>query len=585
VQTESPSSQDNAAAYDERPWVGQYPPDVRPELSPPTGSIWDALEHTVELYGNKSAFVFQNYGMTFRALRDHAARMSGAFQRAGVKKGDAVLVLLPNVPHFPVTYYAALRLGAAVAAVSPTSVEREIESLIRDSGARVVVTLDLLFDRVANVWQAAGVETVIVGTVTDFMPWWIRVGGRLTGKTPQPKSPVPYGGAIKSMLGFIQTGRAQKVTASVATDDVALLQYTGGTTGLPKAAMLTHGNLLANAAQMVAWFPQLTPGEETILAVLPFFHVYGVTLVMNAGLLLGANTVLIARPVTSDIFEAIRRHRPTIFPGVPTLYVALMNDERHKDYDLSSIQTCVCGGAPLPLEVKRDFEAITGGHLYEGYGLSEASPLTHAQPYDGRSRVGSMGLPVADTQARIVDDDDNPVPVGYEGELVVRGPQVMKGYWRREEETAETLRGGWLHTGDIARMDEDGWFSIVDRKKDLIITGGENIYPREIEEVLYEHPKVKEVAVVGVPHPFGGEIAKAFIVLKPGEEATKKDIIQFAGMRLSKQKVPRAVEFRAELPKSAAQKILRRVLAEEESSRQTKRGRRSHRGATTGDDD
>jgi long-chain acyl-CoA synthetase len=306
---------------------------------------------------------------------------------------------------------------------------------------------------------------------------------------------------------------------------------------------------------------------------------------MNAGLLLGANTVLIARPVTSDIFEAIRRHRPTIFPGVPTLYVALMNDERHKEYDLSSIQTCVCGGAPLPLEVKRDFEAITGGHLYEGYGLSEASPLTHAQPYDGRGRVGSMGLPVADTQARIVDDDDNPVPVGDEGELVVRGPQVMKGYWRREEETAETLRGGWLHTGDIARMDSDGWFSIVDRKKDLIITGGENVYPREIEEVLYEHPKVKEVAVVGVPHPFGGEIAKAFIVLKPGEEATKKDIIQFASVRLSKQKVPRAVEFRAELPKSAAQKILRRVLAEEESSRQTKRGRRAKRRETPADDE
>jgi long-chain acyl-CoA synthetase len=578
VQTQSEAGSDNASAYDAKPWLAHYPSDVPESLEYPEQTIWDLLEETVAVYGNRGAFVFQNYGMTFGQLKTYAERMSGALQLAGVKKGDVVFVLLPNLPHFPVTYYATLRLGAAMAAAPPTAVEREVENLIRDSGARVVVTVDLLFDKVANIWQRAGVETVVVGCVTDFMPPWIRTVGRLAGKTPKPKDPVAYGASVRPMLSFMKRGRGRTVDVDVKPDDVAVLQYTGGTTGLPKAAILTHRNLLANARQMKGWFPELEQGKETILAVLPFFHVYGVTLVMHAGLLLAANTVLIPRPVTADIFEAIKRYRPTIFPGVPTLYVALINDKRHTEYDLSSIDICVSGGAPLPIEVKRDFEKITGGHLYEGYGLSEASPLTHAIPHDGRNRVGSMGLPVPNTDVRIVDDDDVPVPVGEQGELVVRGPQVMQGYWNRPQDTAASLLNGWLHTGDIGRMDVDGWFYIVDRKKDLIITGGENIYPREVEEVLYEHPKVREAAVVGVPHPYGGEIAKAFIVLKPGETATKKDIIQFASLRLAKHKVPRAIEFRDELPKSAAQKILRRVLAEEERARQARSpGRNRHR--------
>jgi long-chain acyl-CoA synthetase len=480
------------------------------------------------------------------------------------------MLLLPNVPHFPVAYYGILKLGALVAAAPPTSVEREVENFIRDSGARVVITIDLLYYKMADVWEKCGVETVVVGTAIDFMPPWIRLAARITNKVPKPKQPVGYGGRVKTMLGFLASGRGGAAAARVRSEDVALLQYTGGTTGLPKAAMLTHGSLLSNAQQMTGWFPTLQVGKETILAVLPFFHVYGVTLVMNAGLLLAARTVLIAGGwVPTEVFESIRRYRPTIFPGVPTLYVALINDERSRKYDLSSIDVCVSGGAPLPIEVRRDFEKITGGHLYEGYGLSEASPMTHAEPYDGSGKSGSIGLPVPDTEARIINPETGEcVPVGEEGELAVRGPQLMKGYWKRPEETADVLRDGWLLTGDIARMDDDGYFVIVDRKKDLIITGGENIYPREIEEVLFEHPAVKEVAVVGVPHPFGGEIAKAFIVLKPGESATKRDITQFAGQRLAKHKVPRAVEFRSELPKSAAQKVLRRVLAEEERARQ-----------------
>lgn len=567
---------DHTSAYDTRPWLSQYPSDVPASLAYPPLTLWELLERTASAYPDRPALVFQNDGMSYRSLHRASLRMSQALSVAGVGKGDVVMLLLPNVPHFPVTYYGAMRLGAIVAAAPPNSVDREIEHLLSDSGARVVVTLDLLYDRIEPVWRRHNVTTMVVGTAVDFMPIWKRTAGRATGKVPKPKHRVNFGSGMHSMRQFLRRGRPV-APAGISAEDVALLQYTGGTTGVPKAAMLTHRNLVANAYQMRAWFPRLRDGEETILAVLPFFHVYGVTLVMNAGLLLAARTVLVPRPAPLEMFAAIRLYRPTIFPGVPTLYISIVGDRRSRQYDLSSIDVCVSGGAPLPVEVKREFESITGGHLYEGYGLSEASPVSHAEPHDGRSRAGSMGLPLPDTEARVVDAGGRPVPVGEDGELIIRGPQVMPGYWHRPEETAAVLRDGWLWTGDMARMDADGWFSIVDRKKDIIITGGENIYPREVEEVLFEHPAVLDVAVVGVPHPYGGEIAKAFVVLRAGQPATKKDIIQFAAQRLAKHKVPRAVEFRPELPKSGAQKVLRRVLSEQERERQAQRGARRGR--------
>ena len=579
MQTETRVSEGNAAAYDSRPWLRQYPPDVPRSVAPVERTIGDVLDETVARYGDSTAFLFQNYAMSYRQLQHWAGLMSASLYRAGVREGDVVLALLPNIPHFPVTYFGTLRLGAALATAPPTSVERELEYFIKDSGARTVVTLDLLYDKIANIWQRCGVERVIVGKVTDFMPPWVRLAGPFLARVPKPKQPIRYGGAVYSMRHFLGRGRAYggRIQAAASPGDVAVLQYTGGTTGIPKAAMLTHRNLLSNAHQMRSWFPSLKDGGETIMAVLPFFHVYGVTLVMNAGLILAARTILIAGGwAPAEVFEAIRRYRPSIFPGVPTLYVAILNDKRSREMDLHSIDVCISGGAPLPVEVKREFEKLTGGHLLEGYGLSEASPVTHAQPVDERGKIGSIGLPLPATEARVVDSETGvPVPIGEQGELIIRGPQVMAGYWRRSRETADVLRDGWLYTGDVARMDEDGYFYIVDRKKDLIITGGENIYPREVEEVLFEHPKVKECAVAGVPHPFGGEIAKAFIVLKPGETATKQEITQFAAQRLAKHKVPRAVEFRAELPKSATGKILRRALSDEERARQASRPRRA----------
>ncbi|HEX8917131.1 MAG TPA: AMP-binding protein, partial [Chloroflexota bacterium] len=377
------------AAYDAKPWLQHYPPDVPATLPPVSESLWDVFEDVVARHGDRPALVFQGYEMTYRTLHGHARRMSDALTRAGVEKGDVVLVLLPNIPHFPVAYYGTLRLGAIVAAIPPTAVEREVERFIRDTDARIVVTLDLLYDKLANVWERCGVQRVVVGKVTDFMPPWVRLAGPFLKRVPKPKQAIPFSREVVPFRYFLGSGREMGRDARVAPEDVALLQYTGGTTGTPKGAMLTHSSLISNAQQMVAWFPTLKEGGETMLAVLPFFHVYGVTLVMNAGLLLAARTVLIASGwAPQEVFEAIRRYRPSIFPGVPTLYVAFLNDERSRRYDLSSIDVCVCGGAPLPAEVKRQFEELTGGHLYEGYGLSEASPCTHAQPYTGFTKPG-----------------------------------------------------------------------------------------------------------------------------------------------------------------------------------------------------
>lgn len=542
----------------------------------PEQTIWEALETTVAGSGALDAYVSLDTPMSYRRLLSLSNLMAGALAGSGVRHGDAVLFVLPNTPHFPIAYFGTLKLGAAVAAAPPVSVPREIEYLIRDSGAKTIVTLDILYDRIAGVWEDCGVETVVVGSIGDFLPPHKRLLGRLLKKLPSPAAPVPYGGKVQRMPDFLQSGKGRQTDNLADPEDVAVLQYTGGTTGIPKAAMLTHANLLANARQMREWFPQLRDGKETILAVLPLFHVYGMTLVLNAALILAARTVLIPNWTPSLVFEAIRTYRPTVFPGVPTLYVAFVNDERSKIYDVSSIEYCVCGGAPLPIEVKREFELLTGGRLFEGYGLSEASPLVSAQPYTGAGEAGSVGLPVADTDISIVSaETGEPVPLGQAGELLVRGPQIMAGYWHRQDETADVLEQGWLRTGDIARMDGEGLLFIVDRSKDLIITGGENVYPREIEEVLFEHPKIKEAAVVGVPHPFGGEVAKAFIVARPGEDLTKNEVLSFARERLARHKVPRAVEFRTELPKSSSGKVLRRVLSDEEKERAQKRGSRA----------
>lgn len=588
-----------------KPWLKNYPAGVPTTIDYPNISIGSLLDQVSGAHPNADAVVFQGEVLNWKDVQALSARFAVALHNLGVRKGDRVALLLPNVPHFVVAYYGVLRLGAVVVAINPLFTDNEIEAYIKSTGPEIILTLDVLYDRLPAPEKVAGVKHVLVGNALDLMTarvrWAAGIVKRLDGwaeglgrlhsglgdrtatllealekrnhnlrrirEAPKPKAPIPFGEAVHHFRDLLIASRDQPITVEVGPEDLAVLMYTTGTTGTPKAAMLSHGNLIANAYQIRLWFPEFEVGKETILAVLPFFHAYGLTLVMNAGLVLAARSVLIPRLIMRDIFEAVQAFRPTALPGVPALFAAMVNSDRVREYDLHSVQVCVSGGAPLPVEIAERFHAITGGHLFEGYGLTEASPLTHAQPYDRSGPVGSIGMPVADTEAKLVDDEGNEPPDGQAGELLVRGPQIMKGYWNEPGDTALVLKDGWLRTGDVARMDERGFFYIVDRKKDLIITGGENIAPREIEEVIYRHPAVSEVAVAGVPHQMGGEIAKAYIVLKPGETLTAGQMKRWLSSRLAHYKVPREIEFRAELPKSPMGKILRRPLVEQEVSR------------------
>jgi long-chain acyl-CoA synthetase len=429
-----------------------------------------------------------------------------------------------------------------------------------------VVLLDQFYPRLREIHAATKVRRVIAVDVAGSLPWPARLLVHLAQRRKGERVKVPAETDTYSFRDLVQAYPPTPPGADLKPSDVALLQYTGGTTGTPKAAMLTHRNLVANSLQARAWFPRAAAGEEIFLGAIPFFHVYGLTSVLLFGVAVAAEIVMIPRPRPVDIvLEALQRFRATLFPGVPTLYAAINEHPKVGEYDLRSGALCVSGAAPLPREVFERFEALTGGRLVEGYGLTEASPLTHCTPLFGERRPASIGLPFPDTEARIVDmATGEPVAPGEDGELEVRGPQVMLGYWNRPEETAEVFHEGWLRTGDVARMDPDGFFHVVDRRKDMIDASGFKVLPREVEEVLLMHPKVREAVVAGVPDAYRGETVKAFVVLKPGESATEEEIVDFCRLHLAAFKVPRKVDFRAELPKTMVGKYLRRVLVEEE---------------------
>ncbi len=448
--------------------------------------------------------------------------------------------------------------------MNPMYVERELEFQLADAGAQTIVTVRELLPRLEAVKTKVSLKAIIITEPDEH------VRGEETGQKSTSANPEMY-----EFGDLLRRGKSQPPPSIfIDPDEVALLQYTGGTTGFSKGAMLTHFNLVSNVVQCVSWNVGAERGKERMLAVLPFFHVYGMTVTMNEAIYLAATIILLPRFQVDDCLEAINAYQPTRFPGVPTMYIGIINHPRVKEYNISSIKVCSSGSAPLPVEALKRFEELTGGKISEGYGLTEASPVTHANPFSGKRKVGSIGLPRPDTDARVVDLEtgEKDLPPGEEGELCIRGPQVMKGYWNRPEETAKTLRNGWLYTGDIAKMDEEGYFYIVDRKKDMIICGEFNVYPREVEETLYLHPKILGAAVLGVPDPYRGETVKAFVVLKPGEKATAEEVIEFCRQNLARFKVPTHVEFRKELPKSHVGKILRKVLREEEE-----KNRGSHR--------
>lgn len=554
-----------AVAIEGRPWLRFYEPGVPYTLSYPDQPVHTVLDQSAAAYPHHQAAVYFGAGITYATLRELAGRFTSALVRLGVRPGDRVALHLPNCPQFLIAYYGTLAAGAVIVPFNPLYVEREVGHQLADSGAEISVTLDVLYPRIAAVRGQTRVREIIVTGIQDYFPPLLRALYPLKARRDGMVVPVPRAPDIHRFADLLRAG-APSPAGRVDPAAVAVLLYTGGTTGIPKGAMLTHRNLVSNLLQSRAWYTQLRPGEDTGLAVLPFFHSYGMTSSMNFCVSSGTRLVLLPRFQPEQVLKAVARYRPRVFPGVPTMYTAIINHPDVARYDLRSIGACISGAAALPVEVQAKFEAITGGRLVEGYGLTEASPVTHVNPIGGTRKAGSIGIPLPDTDARIVDLDDGSTAlgVGEVGELTIRGPQVMQGYWNRPEETARVLRGGWLYTGDMARMDEDGYFYIVDRKKDMIITGGFNVYPREVEEALYAHPAVLEAAAIGVPDKYKGEVVKAFVVLKPGARATAADLIEHCRQFLAPFKVPRDVAFRDELPKSLVGKILRRVLAEEE---------------------
>ena len=547
-------------------WYAFYPKEVPQSIDYPKVSLAKLLVDSANAYPEMNAIHFLGKKMTYQSLLKKSYQFANALQKLGVKKGDRVAIMLPNTPQGVISYYGALMLGAIVVQTNPLYTERELEHQLKDSGAEVIIALDLLYSRVMNVKPLTSLKHVIVTSIKDFLPFPKNLLYPLKMKKDGISLKVEMKENVYRFTNLINQSPATPILTEIDPDeDIALLQYTGGTTGLAKGVMLTHKNLVANVVQESHWLYKAEKGKEKILGVLPFFHVFGMTAVMNLTIYIAGTMVLVPKFNVEEILQLIQKEKPTFFPGAPTMYIAINNHPKVREYDLSSIQACISGSAPLPLEVQEKFEKLTGARLVEGYGLTETSPVTHANPIWEKRKNGSIGIPWPDTYAKVVNAETwEEVEDGQIGELAVYGPQVMKGYWNRKEDTEKILKDGWLLTGDVAKVDEDGYFFIVDRKKDMIIAGGFNIYPREVEEVLFEHPAIQEAAVIGIPDPYRGETVKAFIVLKNNQTVTEEELDQFSRKYLASYKVPRLYEFRNELPKTIVGKVLRRTLLEEE---------------------
>jgi long-chain acyl-CoA synthetase len=561
------------SAYAAKPWLKFYEPHVPEHIDYPQTTIPDALRQTARRFPDYPAVIFQNREISYRDYDQSVDRFAAALQGLGVEKGDRVAVHLPNCPQFCIAYNGVLRCGAIAVPCNPIYTAREMTHQLNDSGAGVIVTLSRMYPLVKAIRAATRLRHVIVAKIKTYFPPITRFLFTLFLERKSGHKVDIAGDANTHWFDALLAGApASPRPVEIHPDDTAVLMYTGGTTGVSKGAQLTHKNLLANAYQVIVWVDMQDCAERALVAI-PLYHSYGMTCGLNTGALRAATGIMIPDPRdVEDVLKNIQKHHPTLFPGVPAMYVAINHHPRVSEYDLTSLKMCNSGAAPLPLEVQQRFQALTGARLIEGYGLSEATPVTHGAPAYGEDRIGTIGLPYPDTEAKIVDAEmgERDMPVGEVGELCLRGPQVMKGYWSMPTETANVLRdhgdGGppWLHTGDMACMDTDGYFRIVDRKKDMILgAGGYNVYPREIEEVLYEHPKVMEAAAVGVPMADKVERVRVYVVLKEGETATEEELIAHCRQNLAPYKVPKSVAFRDELPKTMVGKVLRRALREE----------------------
>jgi long-chain acyl-CoA synthetase len=551
------------------PWLRHYPASVDWHAEVPGVALFTLLDDAARAYPARPCTNFFGRLTSYAEIARLVDRAAAGLQKLGVKKGTKVGLLLPNTPTFIIYYYAALKAGGTVVNFNPLYTVEELAFQVRDSETEIMVTLDLamLFDKVDAMLKSNTLPRAIVCSFPALLPAQKSTLFRLFKRRQlaNPKASKSAGRIIMERE-VLAHGATPSPVAIDPERDVAVLQYTGGTTGTPKGAMLTHANLSCNTRQVMMWAPDLGQGQERVMGVLPFFHVFAMTVVMNFGIAKAAEIVMMPRFTLDDGLALIHKTRPTIMPGVPTLFNAIQNHPKIKSFDLSSLKFCLSGGAPLPLEVKQNFEAATGCRLVEGYGLSEASPVVTCNPIDSPQVPGSIGLPLPGTivSLRSLADPAVPVGPGERGELCVKGPQVMRGYWKRPDETAGQFTGDFLRTGDVAIMDENGYFQIVDRIKDLIICSGYNVYPRRVEEAIYEHPAVEEVTVIGIPDKYRGEAPKAFIKLKEGQTATAEDIQRHLAVKLSKIELPAAIEFRDSLPKTMIGKLSKKELKAED---------------------
>ncbi|HEV2011464.1 MAG TPA: long-chain fatty acid--CoA ligase [Candidatus Limnocylindria bacterium] len=553
-------------------YAASYDIDVPVSLEYPRVPLHALLDDAAESYPSSTATIFFNAKRSYASLLKDTKRFSAGLRALGVKQGDRLAIDLPNCPQFLIAFFGALRIGAVVVPCNPLYTPPELRHQLADAGAETIVVLSRVYPVVKAAREGTKIRNVIVTNIKDEMPPVLRTLFTLAKEKKEGHRQAFEGDPGAIAFNKVLTLNGDDSAAEVRADDVALLQYTGGTTGTSKGAMLSHRALVANTLQCKAWFGHaMRDGEDAVMAVMPLFHVYGLTTVMNFAVQSGAAMILEPQLDLGHVLKDTQAHKPKLFHGAPRIYNAIINSPLAKKYDLRSIVACISGSAPLMIETARRFKELTGANLVEGYGLTEASPVTHCNPvFDtAKNRIGTIGLPFPDTESRLVDLEtgEHDVAPGDAGELVIRGPQLMDGYYNQPGETAQTLRNGWLYTGDIATIDADGYVAIVDRKKEMIIVSGYNVYPREIEEALTTHPAVLEGAAIGVPHPIKGEEVKAFVVLKPGQTATADELIAFCREQLAPFKVPKAIEFRESLPKTLIGKVLRRQLAEEDKKK------------------
>jgi long-chain acyl-CoA synthetase len=551
----------------DKPWLALYDRGVPPEITVPPIALPELLSQAARDFPGAPAILFYGTTISYAELDALATRFAAALLQAGIQPGERIALVLPNVPQAVISYYGALRAGATVVLANPLHEAGALIRQVEDAQATSIVALSMFHPLIASVRERVRFERVIYTNLKEYLPATQQYLFELRRQEREGHR-VPDAEANRSlwMARMLEDLRPGAALPALDPGQPAVILYTGGTTGEAKGVVHAHRSLVANALQASVWMPDLLRGRERVLCPLPFSHAYGMTSCMNFAVVLAAAMILLPTFETHNVLHAIRRDRPTIFPGVPPMYAAITEVKDARSYRLASLRACISGAAPLPIEVQEGFERITRARLVEGYGLTEAGPVTHANPLANAHRHGFIGLPLPSTDAKVVDVTTGAdLPPGQIGELLVRGPQLMQGYWRRPTETAEAFApGGWLRTGDMARMDADGFFQVIERRKEMIVAGRYNIYPRDVEEVLYEHPKILEAAVAGVPRDGGATDVKAFVVLRRGESATPEEIIQFLRERLSAYKLPSAVEFREALPRTFIGKVLRRVLVEGE---------------------